>query len=139
MCPYDFGVCRISTHHSIGHVCLFWHVIAVVWETGHFHFFSNFLNQDWAPGPIRMCRDRRDIAGRVLKVRFGRVFFEKVYFSFKFGSPSATYPFLGPLLLGDCSRNASTRFGACFSFRTRSSNLLSHSLSLPHHAFFKTG
>ena len=56
--------------------------------------FSNFLALDWAPGPVQMCRDRRDIVGRALKAGFGRIFVEKVYFSSKFGSPSATYPFL---------------------------------------------
>ena len=101
--------------------------------------FSNFLVPDWALGPVQMCRDRQDIVGRALKARFCRVFVEKVDFSFKFGSPSVTYPFWGPLTLEDCSRNASTRFGACFSFRTRSSNLLSHSQSLPNHEFSEKG
>ena len=76
--------------------------------------FSNFLDPDWAQGPVRMCRDRRDIAGRALRVGFGRVFVGKVDFPFKFGSPSATYPFLGPLILEDCFRNASTGFGDRF-------------------------
>ena len=105
----------------------------------HFIVFSIFLVPDWAQGPVQMCRDRRDVAGRALKVRFGCVFVEKVDFLFKFGCPSATYPFLGRLLLEDCFRIASTRFEARFSFRTRSSNLLSFSQSLPNHEFSKNG
>ena len=64
-------------------------------KPGHFHGLSNFWVPDWAPGPVQMRRDRRDIAGRALKVGFGRVFVGKVDFSSKFRSPSATYPFFG--------------------------------------------
>ena len=108
-------------------------------QTRAFSFFSNFLVPDWAPGPVQMCRDRRDIPGRALKVGFGRVFVEKVDFSSKFRSPSATYPFFGPLIHEYLSMNASTRFVVCFSFCTRSSNLISVSQSLPNHEFFKNG
>ena len=45
-------------------------------KPGHFHF----LVPDWAPGPIQMCRDRRDIPGCAVKVGFGRVFAKKVAF-----------------------------------------------------------
>ena len=109
----------------------------VLTKPASFYLLAHLIDPDWAPGPVQMCRDRRDVAGRVLKVRFGCVFVGKVSFLVKFGSPSATYPFLGPLILEDCFRNASTRFGACFSFRTRSSNLISVSKSLPNHQFFK--
>ena len=51
--------------------------VLVPMQTWAFSKFSNFLVPDWAPGPVRMCRDRRDIAGRALKARFGRVFVEK--------------------------------------------------------------
>ena len=108
-------------------------------QTRAFSIFLNCLVPDWAPGPVRMCRNRRDIAGRALKARFGRVVVEKIDFSFKSGSPSATYPFWGPSLLEDCFRIASTRFGASFSFRTRSSKLLSHFQSFPNHEFSKNG
>ena len=108
-------------------------------QTRAFSFFSNFLAQEWAPGPVQMRQDRRDIPGRALKVGFGRIFVEKVDFSSKSGSPSATYPFLGPLIHEYLSMSASTRFVVCFSFRTRSSNLISLSQSPPNHEFFKNG
>ena len=81
--------------------------------------------------------DLRDIAGRALKVGFGRVFDKKVDFSSKFRSPSATYPFWGPWIHEYLSMNASTIFVVCFSSCTRSSNLFSVSQSLPNHDFFK--
>ena len=101
--------------------------------------FSDFFVPDWAPGLVQMCRDRRDIAGHTLKVGFGRVFAEKVDFSPKFRSPSATYPFLGPLIHEYLFPNAFTRFVLCFSFRARSSNLISVSQLLPNHEFFRNG
>ena len=58
--------------------------------------FLHILDPDWAPGPVQMCRDRRDIAGRALKVILGYVFVEEVDFSRRFGSTNATYSFLGP-------------------------------------------
>ena len=73
-------------------------VFGTSYKPGHFQVFSNFLVSDWAPGPVQMCRDRRDIAGHALKVGFGRVFAEKVDFLSKFRFPSATYPFFGPLI-----------------------------------------
>ena len=79
-------------------------------QTRAFSFFSNFLAPGWAPGPVQMCRDRRDIAGHALKAGFGRDFVEKVDFSSKIRSPSATYPFFGPLIHEYLSMNASTRF-----------------------------
>ena len=109
-------------------------------KPGGFRFLANFLTQTGSWEPSR-CVGIAEIiiAGLTLKAKFGRVFVENVYFSFKFEPPSATYPFLGPLILEDCFRNASTRFGACFPFRTRLSNLLSHSQSLPNHEFSKSG
>ena len=108
-------------------------------QTQAFSIFSNFLVLDWAPGPVWMCRDRRDIAGRALKARFGRVFVEKVDFSLKSRSPSATYPFFGPLIHEYLFMSASTRFVVCFSLRTRSSILISFSQSPPNHEFLKNG
>ena len=108
-------------------------------QTRAFSFFSDFLAPDRAPGPLQMRRDRRDIPGRVVKVGFGRVFVKKVDFSSKFRPPSATYPFFNPLIHESLSMSASTRFVLCFSFRTRSSNLISLSQSLPNHEFFKNG
>ena len=82
----------------------------LVLQTRAFSMFSNFLAPDWGPGPVQMRRDRRDIAGRALKVGFGRIFVEKVNFSSKFRSPSATYPFFGPLIHEYLSMSASTSF-----------------------------
>ena len=101
--------------------------------------FLNFLAPDWALGPVQMRWDRRDIAGRALKAGFGRVFVGKSYFSSKFGSPSATYPFFMPLIHEYLSMNASTGFVVCFSFRTRSSDLIPVSQSPPNHEFFRNG
>ena len=101
--------------------------------------FSILFVPDWAPGPVQMCRDRRDIPGRALKVGFGRAFVENVNFSSKFRCPSATYPFFGPLIHEYLFTNASTSFVMWFSFCSRSSNLFSVSQSLPNHEFFKTG
>ena len=112
------------------------------WQTRAFSvssmFFSIFLVLDWALGPVWMCRDRQDIVGRALKVGFGLVFVERSYFSSKFRPPSATYPFFGPLIHEYLFTKASTRFVVCFSFRTRSSDLISVSQSLPNHEFLKT-
>ena len=107
-------------------------------KPGHFHFLQ-FLVPDWASGPVQMCRDRRDIAGRALEVGFGRDFVEKVGFSSKFKARRATHPFFGLWIHEYLFTNASTRFVMCFSFRTRSSNLISVSQSLPNHEFFKNG
>ena len=109
------------------------------YKPGHFHFFSNFLLPDWALGPVQMCRDRRDIAGRALGAGFGRIFVGKVYFSSRFRSPSATYPFFGPLIHEYLFTNASTRFEMCFSFHTRSPILIPVSQSPQNHEFFKNG
>ena len=111
--------------------------LAWLMQTQAFSFLSTFLVPDWAPGPVQMCRDRRDIGGCMLKVGLGRAFVENVYFFGKFRSPSATYPFFRPWLHEYLFMNVSTRFVVCFSFRTRSSNLFSVSQSLPNHEFFK--
>ena len=93
-----------------GHVCPVHLDCPCCLQTRAFSLFSNFLVPDWAPGPVQMRRDRRDIAGRALKAGFGRIFVEKRYYSSKFGSPSVTYPFFGPLIHEYLSMNASTRF-----------------------------
>ena len=78
---------------------------------GILNVFAFVLTQTgWDWGRLQMCQDRRDIAGRALKARFGRIFVAKVDFPFKFGSPSATHPFSGPLILEDGFTNAPTRF-----------------------------
>ena len=105
----------------------------------HFLFFSNFWVPDRDLGPNQLHRDRRDFARRALKVGFGHVFVKRSYLSSKFRSPSATYPFFMPLIHEYLSMDASIRFVVCFSFCTRSSNLISVSQSLPNHEFFKNG
>ena len=84
----------------------------------------------WALALVQRCRKARDMAGRRLKVLFLYVL-SKINV-FNCGPPSSTHSFFGPLIYSDCSRNVSTIFVGCVSFRARSSNLVPVAQSFPN-------
>ena len=100
---------------------------------GNFDFFEIF-GPGLDPEPVCM---RRNIAGRALKVGFGRVFLTEDTFSVKLGPPSAPYPFFGPLILEGFFRKTSTRLIVCSSSCARSSNLISVYQSVLNHRYFQ--
>ena len=69
----------------------------------------NSLRPYWAPGPVWMHWDRRDISMRMVKFQNEQVFDENVYFSLEIGAPSVTHLIVAPLIHEDRSRLVSTR------------------------------
>ena len=108
-------------------------------KPGHFHFFSNFWSRTGPQDPSGCVGIAEISLGARPKSDLVAFLSNKCNFSLKFRSPSATYPFLWPLIHEYLFSNASTRFVGCFSFRTRSSNLISISQSLPSLEFFENG